>query len=301
MQVVRQTDAVWRRGGLAGTDAAALVGCAAQSDQNVFVLLAQKLSMIELPAIREELKREAAVRKLPDVEQGTPEWHQMRSTGIGATESTLLLGAGYKDSKKLSGAVSLYEEKTGLKPPKTFENENMKRGKALEPVARAKYERLMGWDVKPLCVLHDQFYFVRASLDGLRNDDNLIVEIKCTGLPNHEKFRYIASIEDPRERQTEFARHFNYYRYQVQWQGLITGSPRYHLVGYNTELPDVEDHLTVIELFPEPGEQQKLLERAVEFWGFVERREFPPAWWLKPCHEPPSQLLLPDSGLTSVV
>lgn len=294
VRITNQAEWIWRQGGVAATDAAALVNCSAQSDQTVFVLLAQKVQMRELPAIREELKREAAVRKQQNLAQDTPEWHAQRLTGIGATEAVGLVGAAWSDSKNKCNAIKqTYLEKTGQVEVKKYENPNMARGKALEPVARRKYESLVDWSVEPLCVLHDSFDFVRASLDGLRADDGLVVEIKCPGLPNHRKFRSIAEIEDPLERQHQFSCDFNYYRAQCLWQLMITGSPRVHFVSYNEEEVGFENQLVMLELYPEPDMQELLLQRAVEFWGFVESRTFPPTEWLRPCHFPPTNVLVP--------
>jgi putative phage-type endonuclease len=270
------------------------VNCSAQSDQNVFVLLGQKLSMRELPPIREELKREERMRKQAEMVQGTPEWHASRHCTIGATEAAGLVGTAFRDSKGLGEAQRLWKAKTGPLETGGFENENMRRGKALEPIARGRYESQMGWETAPMCVLHDDYDFVRASLDGLRTDDDLVLEIKCPGLPNHMKFQAIEEItHDPLERQRQFARDFNYYRMQILWQLMITGAKRCHFVSYNEEVPGIENRLALIELFPEPDMQQVLLERAIEFWSFVERREFPPPEWLRPCHFAPCNLLVP--------
>jgi putative phage-type endonuclease len=58
-------------------------------------------------------------------------------------------------------------------------NAAMRRGNALEPEARRRYERLTGLDIEPACLqstLHD---WQRASVDGLARDGTAVVEIKC--------------------------------------------------------------------------------------------------------------------------
>lgn len=284
------------QGGVAGTDVASLCNCAARSEEDCYWLLAKKISMQVMQTLRAEIKREEKqMRKQAEMVQGSPEWHSSRHGSIGGTEAAALVGAAYRDSKNLSAAKRLWEEKIGELKGEGYESPAMKQGKALEPVARKQYETLMDWSATPLCVLHDQYDFIRASLDGLRQDDGLVLEIKCPfTTKNHYKFAEISSYrEDPFYRHVRFAEEFNYYRTQVQWQLLITGSPVTHFVSYSEQVERPEDRLVLIELYPEPDLQQVLLERAIEFWGFVERREFPPESWLKPCHFPPRNVLVP--------
>lgn len=294
MRIVRKSEAVWNRVGVGASESASLVGCPASwaKDELVLVLWAKKVQDRELV----ELKREAAqMRKMQGLEQGTPLWHQSRYTSIGGTESAGLVGAAYRDSKSLSDAMRTFKTKgpLGTKIPEEllkggYENENMARGKKLEPIAREKYQELMGWATEPICCLHDNYDFVRASLDGLRSDDQVFLEIKCPGLKNHLKFKEIEQIEDPLYRQLEFANNFNYYRYQCLWTAIITNSHKCHFVSYNEEIEGQENQLALIELHQEPEEQSRLLQRGIEFWEFVEARVAPPASWLKPCFSYPT-------------
>jgi len=224
------------------------------------------------------------VRKSLELEQGTPEWLDWRLKGVGGSEVGTLMGANPWEKPK-----ALYDSK--MAPSSGCnENPNMTRGKRLEPIARELYERKMGWTATPLCVIHDYHDPVRCSLDGIRGDDKLICEIKCPGKKNHEKFLYCSKIEEPLLRQQMFAEVFNYYRYQVLYQLLITGADACHFVSYCPD--DFSDHnkFALIELYPEPEEQERVLQRVLEFWGYVERRECPPAEWLAPAHRPPELL-----------
>lgn len=279
MRVTTSADPIWKAGGVAGTDIASLMNCPVEQDKLVYVLWAQKLQMREL----------AELRKV-ELEQGGTTWLDWRRKGVGGSEVAGLVGAGFRDNKSGSGAIKVWEEKTN--PPKAgFENENMRRGKEKEKFARERYENLMGWSVPPACVLHDTLDFIRVSLDGIRADDKLISEIKCSNLPNHTKYLRISRIDDPLERQYEFAKAFNYYRYQVLYQLLVTDSDVCHFVGYCEDVNlDESDQLAVIELYPEPKEQQKVLDRVTEFWSLVEKREVPSRTWLEPCYEMPSEL-----------
>lgn len=288
MRLIESTTPIWWAGGVASTDVAAIQGCAAESRENPLVKWAEKVWMRE----RSERKTiEAAVRKETELEQGTPEWHRRRKTGIGGTEAAALVGASYGNR---TTAGDVWADKVATTETVTGENAAMARGKSLEPIARSLYEQLYGWSVPPACVLHDRYDFVRASLDGLRGDDKLVVEIKCCGVNNHNKLLRIQQIEDPLERQTAFDKAFGYYECQVQYQLLITEADICHFVGFND---DFQDHrkLAVIEIYPDPETQERILNRVVDFWSYVERREPPPIEWSIPCHRPPKNLRLPPT------
>ena len=54
-----------------------------------------------------------------------------------------------------------------------------RRGRELERLARRVYEREVGNQMEPLCLVHDQLEWMRASLDGLSFDGSTVLEIKC--------------------------------------------------------------------------------------------------------------------------
>lgn len=285
MKIVKSTSAVWWAGGVASTDAAALVGCGWASDDNPLVTFGRKLWM-----------REKQMRKEAELEQGSPEWHKKRLTGIGGTEAAALVGASFRNQLRPD---RIWDEKTGAVAVENLENENMKRGKRLEPVARELYEDLYGWSVAPMNVLHDDYDFVRASLDGLRSDDKLIVEIKSCQQTNHLKILKLQETEDPLERQQLLDYYFSYYHKQILYQLLITGAEVCHFVGYNE---DFNDHrkIAVAEIYPEPRNQELLLRRVVEFWKFVEDRVPPPAEWCAYKLPSPTEIKLPSSNVPTI-
>lgn len=290
MQVVTQNTAVWWQGGVAATDVAALVGCGAESKENPVEKWAQKTWSRERP-LRKTTEREWRMRKLPEMEQGTKPWHDFRKQGLGGSEAAVVVGASYDYGNKTS-PWKTFAEKTSESTGEA-ENENTARGKRLEPEARGIYEQLMDWSAPPLCVIHDDHDCVRCSLDGLRSDDKVVLEVKCPRRPNHEKSLRIQTIADPLDRQRAFAAAFDYYRAQVQYQLLITGAELAHFVSYNTDFAD-HNRFAMIELYPEPVAQEELLKRALEFWDCVVRREPPSVEW---CVEydwgPPTELRLP--------
>jgi len=78
----------------------------------------------------------------------------------------------------------LWAEKRGLVPPAP-PNPAMARGTALEPVARAAYEREVGGLMFPCQMVHPEHPWMRANLDGLSPDATTLLEVKCPGQADH--------------------------------------------------------------------------------------------------------------------
>lgn len=255
MRVVSQTDPVWRGGGVGSGDVAALLGCG--WDGGPLALWAKKVEMLAAA------RRRTLMRQLAELEQGTSQWHSFRRQGVGGSEVATVLNA-----NPFGSAVDLWRQKTDANAPQEAENENMRRGKDLEPVARGLYENLFGWPVWPRCVIHDTLDYVRCSLDGIRPDGRLIAEIKCPNpaRPANHADALVGLIRD-------------YYRCQIQYQLLITGAERCHFVSYCPGAYGDFRQLAVVDVFPHPGFHQVILERVGEFWDYVVRRERPPEWW----------------------
>lgn len=279
MRKVNSRDPIWLKFGIAALDIAPLMNVKVPNEpwNHVISLWADKVHRREL----------AEMKKLGQLEQGTQEWHDWRRSGVTASTVGALIGV----EKWGNTSQSIWAEKT--QPPQhSNENEDMRRGKALEPTVRELYEQMFGWKVPPVCVIHDAYDFVRASLDGLRTDDKLVLEVKCPRIANHRKSQAIAAIIDPLERQQAFAYEFPFYRAQIAYQLLITESPVCHFVSYCVDAPG-HDKIVVVELYAEPKMQETLLQRVIDFWGYVERREPPPPSWNRCEMRSPTDLSVP--------
>jgi len=126
---------------------------------------------------------------IDDLEQGTPEWLQMRA-GSGTSSRLNDMLAKLKDPKKESAARANYrkelviERLTGRAFPH-YVSDAMIWGTENEPLARTEYEMLTGHEVKPIgLAMHNEIKYFSASTDGLVGDDG-ILEIKCLGSLNH--------------------------------------------------------------------------------------------------------------------
>ena len=114
-----------------------------------------------------------SVYTVVNLQQGTPEWLDWRSNGIGASDAPAIMG-----ENPWKTAAHLLAEKLGT-AEKFGGNAAMARGTALEPEARSRYEAISRVRVLPACLQSDNHEWQRASVDGLAADGNSVVEIKC--------------------------------------------------------------------------------------------------------------------------
>lgn len=112
---------------------------------------------------------------LISAEHGTPEWHAVRSSGIGGSDAAAVLGL-----SKWKTPYQVWLEKRGEAAP-IEDNEPMLWGRVLEPAIRQQYAERTGRTVRILDgMLRDETHpFMLANLDGV-TDDQRLVEIKTT-------------------------------------------------------------------------------------------------------------------------
>jgi putative phage-type endonuclease len=111
--------------------------------------------------------------RIERLHQNTPEWHRWRLKGIGASDAPVLMGdAGFKTARRL---WSIKTGRAGENAPGLA----ARRGRELEELARQAYERQVGIQMEPLCLVHDELEWMRASVDGMSFDGSIVLEIKC--------------------------------------------------------------------------------------------------------------------------
>lgn len=113
------------------------------------------------------------------LEQGSDAWHKFRNSRIGASDAAIIM-----EVSPWSTAYNLWEVKQGL--VKVEENEAMRRGKDLEPIARDAFVRKTHIQMNPDVRISHKRDWMIASLDGIDPDEKHIVEIKCPGQKSHE-------------------------------------------------------------------------------------------------------------------
>lgn len=124
-------------------------------------------------------------------------------------------------------------------------------GVALEPKARRAYCQSSGAAVEPACVQSKRHPWLRASLDGLSEDGQRVIEIKC----GRAAYWRTATTGQPP----------TYYRAQLQHILAITGLPT---IDFICDFPPLE----VICLTIERDERyiEQLLEKEAAFWSKLE-------------------------------
>ena len=111
--------------------------------------------------------------RIERLHQNTPEWHRWRMQGIGASDAPVIMG-----ETPFKTPRTLWSIKTGRRQEDPA-GPAARRGRELERFARRAYERQTGIQMEPLCLVHEEFEWMRASLDGLSFDGSTLLEIKC--------------------------------------------------------------------------------------------------------------------------
>jgi len=183
---------------------------------------------------------------------GSPEWLAARINSIGASEMAAVLG---KDPYKTP--YQLWLEKTKRKPG--FEgNAATERGTEMEPKIRAQYEIELGFvDLPEKCVVHPEHSFLTATLDGLSEDNKIILEIKY---PSEKSHLMAVNGEVP-----------NHYWIQCQHQLMCVPEAEInHYVSHRDE------QNAVVKVEPDLEFQAKMLKAAIAFWELVKSDVPPP-------------------------
>jgi putative phage-type endonuclease len=193
------------------------------------------------------------VERMPRIErlhQNTPQWHRWRRLGIGASDAPVIMG-----ETPFKTPRTLWSIKTGriAEPPA---GPAARRGHQLERCARRAYERHTGIQMEPLCVVHQELEWMRASLDGLSFDGTTLVEVKCP-----------LSLRD-RTTAQEGRIPVQYYA-QLQHQLEVSGAQQAHYWSFHGS-----DGI-LIELRPDREYARRLVEAEAAFWELVRENRWP--------------------------
>ncbi|MCP4757031.1 MAG: hypothetical protein GY866_39715 [Proteobacteria bacterium] len=176
-----------------------------------------------------------------DLEQGTQSWLEWRQNGIGASDAPIIMG-----ENPWKSSAELLDEKKGP-AVESRKNAAMLRGIRLEPEARSEYISVSGIRVAPACLQSMEFQWLRASLDGISENGESIVEIKC-GESVYRKTARTRSVP-------------TYYYGQLQHILAITGLATMDFWCY---LPDRQGILLPVDRNAEYIE--KLIDKERSFW-----------------------------------
>jgi putative phage-type endonuclease len=172
----------------------------------------------------------------------------------------------------------LFREKMGWEKKEFSEASmaTMDRGTRLEPVARDFYAKQEGVAVRQLCAIHPTLPWARTSLDGITEDNRVILEIKSPkSWENHVKQTKNGRVPD--------------YRYpQMQWQLAVMREhfenvERVDYVSYWEIDVDVtcdgsipRQDMQIIPVYPDDAFIAELLRRGEIFISYLRAGVAPP-------------------------
>lgn len=192
------------------------------------------------------------------IEQDSDTWLEWRNQGVGSSDVALLMNPEPLFDRTVG---TLWKQRVGYERAVQLNNEHIKRGKELEPKIRDMVNSLLKTDFKPACIERLDAPYLRASLDGLDENANALLEIKA---PSDSVFqKYLKTFPQIPE---------NYY-YQMQYQMLVSNVDYGLFAFYNesTEVPYIIPVKNNYEL------QLDIERRCALFWGAVQNK-IPIGW-----------------------
>lgn len=194
-----------------------------------------------------------------DLEQNTLDWLRWRSRGIGASDAGIILGVSpwFTRRQLMNRKVDEIRDldNSGRKPraKKQADNGAMARGRRLEPKIRQMYEDMTGIAAQPVCAIHKDLDWMRASLDGWDDNLKLILEIKAPNIDDH-KLALAGNV--PMK-----------YQPQVQHQMVVAQTDKLHYVSFSdNKRISTLDRLAIVTVRPSKQLQKKIIDEETRFW-----------------------------------
>ncbi len=188
--------------------------------------------------------------RIERLHQNTAQWHRWRRQGIGASDAPVIMG-----ETPFKTPRTLWSIKTG-RVQEDPAGRAARRGRELERFARRAYERQTGIQMEPLCLVHQEFEWMRASLDGLSFDGSTLLEIKCP-----------LSLRDRASAQE--GRIPSQYHAQLQHQLEVSGAQQAHYWSFHGS------EGILIEIRPDREYAKRLVEAEATFWQLVRENRWP--------------------------
>lgn len=179
--------------------------------------------------------------------QSSPQWHSFRALGFGASEASVVSG-----TNKWKTVTDLWAEKTGKLTKEFIITPAIQHGIDTEPEARERFVQATDMNMTPICAVSNQYSFCRASLDGINDEKDIILEIKCPSrLPIHMN-TVRGTIPD-------------YYYPQLQHQLFVTGAKINCFWSYMQNMGGF-----LVEFKPNLPYIEELIKREEKLWECVQ-------------------------------
>ena len=188
--------------------------------------------------------------RIERLQQNTAEWHRWRQQGLGASDAPVIMGeAAFKTPRML------WSIKTG-RAQEDAPGPAARRGRELERRARRVYEQEVGIQMEPLCLVHDQLEWMRASLDGLSFDGSTVLEIKCPMKVRDQSAAQQGSVPP------------QYYA-QLQHELEVSGAAEIHYWSFDGSVG------SLVRVRPDREYLKRLLDAEAAFWKLVRENVWP--------------------------
>lgn len=192
------------------------------------------------------------------IEQGTPEWHQLRLGKVTASRVADILAqtrTGPSASRQNYLIELALQRSTGTIEP-SYTNAAMEWGTQTEPQARVAYEVETGNFVDQVAFIdHPTIANFGCSPDGLIGDDGLI-EIKCPNSATH--WEYFKAKKPPQKYVT-----------QIQTQLCVTGRKWCDFVSFDPRMPS-RSQLLIVRVDRDEAFIAEIEEKVKQFLSEVE-------------------------------
>ena len=192
------------------------------------------------------------------IEQGTPEWHQLRLGKVTASRVADILAqtrTGPSASRQNYLIELALQRSTGTIEP-SYTNAAMEWGTQTEPQARVAYEVETGNFVDQVAFIdHPTIAWFGCSPDGLIGDDGLI-EIKCPNSATH--WEYFKAKKPPQKYVT-----------QMQTQLCVTGRKWCDFVSFDPRMPS-RSQLLIVRVDRDEAFIAEIEEKVKQFLSEVE-------------------------------
>lgn len=178
------------------------------------------------------------------------DWLKWREGGLGASDAATVMGV-----SPFERPEELWGRRTGRLGPKP-DSFPMRRGRMLEPRARAEYERRTGIPMPKRLGMHDVFHYLRASFDGLNLELPRASEFKCPGQVDHG-----------RACRGEVPAH---YLWQCVVLMLVSNLPSVDYLSFDPGTDTREGTSALITVERDLALENAYIARAARFWSCIE-------------------------------
>lgn len=205
------------------------------------------------------------MKAVKELKQNSPEWHEWRKEGLGASEANIIMGV-----SKFCTPLELWEKKVNGERVEDQEKLNFitEKGHRLEAKARPFFEMEMDNEFPDMIAVMEKNKWLRASLDGYCEETGELWECKFVGQDDFDS--------------VQFGKVLDKYYPQLQHQMMVTGSS----VNYLYVIADDKEKKEAGSKFPfktaylkVPADfdyiENKLYPELLKFWQMVTNKVAP--------------------------